>query len=79
MSEAEGGVAVGEESGGVPEGQLCVICWMRQRQSVFVPCGHLVCCPRCVLLVEQDFSPKCSFCMQTIHSSLMIRGVNEPN
>lgn len=69
--EAEADVAA-EESGDVPEGQLCVICLMRQRRSAFVPCGHLVCCPRCALSVERDLSPKCPVCRQTIRSSVRI-------
>ncbi|CAH1429789.1 unnamed protein product [Lactuca virosa] len=72
MREAEGGVTAGEESGDVPEGQLCVICLMRQRRSAFVPCGHLVCCPRCALSVERELSPKCPVCRQTIRSSVRI-------
>ncbi|KVH92902.1 E3 ubiquitin-protein ligase SPL2 isoform X1 [Cynara cardunculus var. scolymus] len=70
-SEAEADVAA-EEGGDVPEGQLCVICLMRQRRSAFVPCGHLVCCPRCALSVERDLSPKCPVCRQTIRSSVRI-------
>lgn len=72
MREAEGGVTAAEESGDVPEGQLCVICLMRQRRSAFVPCGHLVCCPRCALSVERELSPKCPVCRQTIRSSVRI-------
>ncbi|MFS7992172.1 putative transcription factor C2H2 family [Helianthus anomalus] len=71
-NEAEADVAAEEEIGEVPEGQLCVICLMRQRRSAFVPCGHLVCCPRCALSVERDLSPKCPVCRQTIHSSVRI-------
>lgn len=71
MNEAEGRVG-GEEEGDIPEGQLCVICLMRQRRSAFVPCGHLVCCPRCALSVERDLSPKCPVCRQTIRSSVRI-------
>ncbi|XP_076939290.1 E3 ubiquitin-protein ligase SPL2-like [Bidens hawaiensis] len=61
-----------EEDGGadVPEGQLCVICLMRR--SAFVPCGHLVCCPRCALSVERDLTSKCPVCRQTIRSSVRI-------
>ncbi|KAJ0488493.1 putative transcription factor C2H2 family [Helianthus annuus] len=71
-NEAEADVAAEEDIGEVPEGQLCVICLMRQRRSAFVPCGHLVCCPRCALSVERDLSPKCPVCRQTIHSSVRI-------
>ncbi|KAL6009505.1 hypothetical protein ACLOJK_022734, partial [Asimina triloba] len=30
-----------DESGDVPEGELCIICLMSRRRSAFVPCGHL--------------------------------------
>ncbi|KAD2394025.1 hypothetical protein E3N88_41002 [Mikania micrantha] len=72
VNDAEADVAAEEESGDVPEGMLCVICLMRQRRSAFVPCGHLVCCPRCALSVERDLAPKCPVCRQTIHSSVRI-------
>ncbi|PWA76710.1 E3 Ubiquitin ligase [Artemisia annua] len=58
--------------GDVPEGQLCVICLLRQRRSAFVPCGHLVCCPRCALSVERETSPKCPVCRQAIRNSVRI-------
>lgn len=61
-----------EESGDVPDGQLCVICLMRQRRCAFVPCGHLVCCPQCAISVELDSSPKCPVCRQSIRSSIRI-------
>uniref|UniRef100_A0A0V0I2M0 RING-type E3 ubiquitin transferase n=1 Tax=Solanum chacoense TaxID=4108 RepID=A0A0V0I2M0_SOLCH len=65
-------VTADEETGDVPDGQLCVICLMRRKRSAFVPCGHLVCCQRCALSVERDLAPKCPLCRQTIHSSVRI-------
>ncbi|KAK4726476.1 hypothetical protein R3W88_031393 [Solanum pinnatisectum] len=65
-------VSADEETGDVPDGQLCVICLMRRKRSAFVPCGHLVCCQRCALSVERDLAPKCPLCRQTIHSSVRI-------
>lgn len=61
-----------EESGEVPDGQLCVICLTRRRRSAFVPCGHLACCHRCAMSVMRDSSPKCPVCRQTITHSLRI-------
>lgn len=61
-----------EEPGDVPDGQLCVICLMRRRRSVFVPCGHLVCCQRCALSVEREDAPKCPVCRQSIRNSVRI-------
>ncbi|XP_077236350.1 E3 ubiquitin-protein ligase SPL2-like [Tasmannia lanceolata] len=60
------------ESGDVPDGELCVVCLMRRRQFAFVPCGHLVCCPSCTLSVERDSDPKCPICRQTIWTSIRI-------
>lgn len=65
-------VSADEETGDVPDGQLCVICLTRRKRAAFVPCGHLVCCQRCALSVERDLAPKCPLCRQTIHSSVRI-------
>ncbi|XP_012574098.1 E3 ubiquitin-protein ligase SPL2 isoform X2 [Cicer arietinum] len=56
----------------VPDGQLCVICLMRRRRSVFIPCGHLVCCQGCAVSVESEVAPKCPVCRQEVHDSVRI-------
>eukprot|EP00256_Glycine_max_P032023 XP_006576561.1 E3 ubiquitin-protein ligase SPL2 isoform X1 [Glycine max] len=56
----------------VPDGQLCVICLMRRRRSVFIPCGHLVCCQGCAISVEREVAPKCPVCRQEIRDSVRI-------
>ncbi|KAK4267205.1 hypothetical protein QN277_024018 [Acacia crassicarpa] len=56
----------------VPDGQLCVICLMRRRRSVFIPCGHLVCCQGCAVSVERNVAPKCPVCRQEIRNSVRI-------
>ncbi|ERN11262.1 hypothetical protein AMTRI_Chr04g242890 [Amborella trichopoda] len=61
-----------EETGDVPDGQLCIICLMRRKRSAFLPCGHLVCCARCAALVEHDAIPRCPLCRQDIQSSIRI-------
>ncbi|XP_074268222.1 E3 ubiquitin-protein ligase SPL2-like [Silene latifolia] len=61
-----------DEMGDIPDGQLCVICLMRRRRAAFVPCGHLVCCPRCAYSVERDLVPKCPVCRQEISNSVRI-------
>ncbi|PIN22311.1 putative E3 ubiquitin ligase [Handroanthus impetiginosus] len=71
-SQTPAEVAADEDSGDVPEGELCVICLMRRRRSAFIPCGHLVCCQRCALSVEREVSPKCPVCRQPIRSSVRI-------
>ncbi|CAN4115598.1 unnamed protein product [Withania somnifera] len=71
-SDTDSQVTADEETGDVPDGQLCVICLARRKRSAFIPCGHLVCCQRCALSVERDLAPKCPLCRQTIHSSVRI-------
>ncbi|KAI3455622.1 hypothetical protein Pfo_012285 [Paulownia fortunei] len=73
-SQTPAEVPADEESGDVPDGELCVICLMRRRRSAFIPCGHLVCCQRCALSVEREVSPKCPVCRQSIRSSVRIYG-----
>ncbi|MCL7039761.1 hypothetical protein MKW94_023464 [Papaver nudicaule] len=43
----------------LPDGELCVVCLMQRRRAAFVPCGHMVCCPRCALAVRRHSSPTC--------------------
>ncbi|KAK1360295.1 RING-type E3 ubiquitin transferase [Heracleum sosnowskyi] len=71
-SEAETQVVADEETGDIPDGELCVICLMRRRRSAFIPCGHLVCCQRCALSIEREESPKCPVCRQSIRTSVRI-------
>ncbi|MED6149077.1 hypothetical protein PIB30_059076 [Stylosanthes scabra] len=61
-----------EQNEDVPDGQLCVICLMRRRRSVFIPCGHLVCCQGCAISVEREVAPKCPVCRQEIRDSVRI-------
>ncbi|CAK8560448.1 unnamed protein product [Lathyrus sativus] len=56
----------------VPDGQLCVICLTRRRRSVFIPCGHLVCCQGCAVSVESEVAPKCPVCRQEVRDSVRI-------
>ncbi|KAK7294449.1 hypothetical protein RJT34_17338 [Clitoria ternatea] len=66
------GPQVDDENEDVPDGQLCVICLMRRRRSVFIPCGHLVCCQGCAISVEREVAPKCPVCRQEIRDSVRI-------
>ncbi|KAJ4833237.1 hypothetical protein Tsubulata_028212 [Turnera subulata] len=61
-----------DDTGEVPDGQLCVICLMRRRRAAFIPCGHLVCCQLCAISVEREVSPKCPLCRQAIRNSIRI-------
>ncbi|XP_075663934.1 E3 ubiquitin-protein ligase SPL2-like isoform X2 [Castanea sativa] len=70
--DADTQIASEEETGDVPDGELCVICLMRRRRSAFIPCGHLVCCQLCAISVERESSPKCPVCRQEIRNSVRI-------
>uniref|UniRef100_A0A0D9VQ68 RING-type E3 ubiquitin transferase n=1 Tax=Leersia perrieri TaxID=77586 RepID=A0A0D9VQ68_9ORYZ len=48
-----------EEGGEIGDGQLCVICLRKRRRAAFIPCGHLVCCCKCAMIVERQFEPLC--------------------
>lgn len=70
--DADSLITDNDEIEDVPDGQLCVICLMRRRRSVFIPCGHLVCCQGCALSVEREVTPKCPVCRQEIRNSVRI-------
>ncbi|KAL1811340.1 hypothetical protein ACET3Z_021405 [Daucus carota] len=71
-NEPDAQVIADEETGDIPDGELCVICLMMRRRSAFIPCGHLVCCQRCALSIEREISPKCPVCRQSIRTSVRI-------
>ncbi|OMO66122.1 Zinc finger, RING/FYVE/PHD-type [Corchorus olitorius] len=70
--EATSEITVDEDTGDIPDGELCVVCLMRRRRSAFIPCGHLVCCQRCAISVEREVMPKCPVCRMSIRSSVRI-------
>ncbi|XP_050873831.1 E3 ubiquitin-protein ligase SPL2 [Lathyrus oleraceus] len=61
-----------DDTENVPDGQLCVICLTRRRRSIFIPCGHLVCCQVCAISVESEVAPKCPVCRQEVQDSVRI-------
>lgn len=61
-----------EEAGEMGDGQLCVICLRKRRKAAFIPCGHLVCCCKCALIVERQFDPLCPMCRQDIRYMIRI-------
>ncbi|KAM7254565.1 hypothetical protein ACFE04_003945 [Oxalis oulophora] len=61
-----------DETEDIGDGELCVICLMRRRQSAFVPCGHLVCCRRCAISIVGEGVPKCPLCREPVRSSIRI-------
>ena len=46
----------------VPDHALCKICLLREREIVFLPCGHFMCCRVCIFQIE-----KCSTCRKEIN------------
>jgi hypothetical protein len=45
---------------------VCIICCEKPKQSVFVPCGHMCCCPECA---EKFINKhKCPMCKKTVES-----------
>ncbi|KAF0891354.1 hypothetical protein E2562_009510 [Oryza meyeriana var. granulata] len=61
-----------EEAGEIGDGQLCVICLRKRRRAAFIPCGHLVCCCKCALIMERRFEPLCPMCRQDIRYMIRI-------
>uniref|UniRef100_A0A1D1Z1F6 RING-type E3 ubiquitin transferase n=1 Tax=Anthurium amnicola TaxID=1678845 RepID=A0A1D1Z1F6_9ARAE len=61
-----------DESGDIPDGELCVICLMRRRRCVFIPCGHRVCCVPCAAAVKRDPSPRCPLCRQNTQNFVRV-------
>ncbi|KAM1155795.1 hypothetical protein ACFX13_027228 [Malus domestica] len=50
----------------VPRHQLCAVCLTSRRQNAFLPCGHLLCCQPCSVLMKNHVSPKCPLCRKEI-------------
>lgn len=49
------------------ESRLCKICFAAERNICFVPCGHVVACPKCALSVQQ-----CPMCRQQFTSTMRL-------
>ncbi|XP_048431204.1 E3 ubiquitin-protein ligase SPL2-like [Pyrus x bretschneideri] len=65
-SENKAETQVQEVDGDVPRHQLCVVCLTSRRQNAFLPCGHLLCCQPCSVLMKNHVSPKCPLCRKEI-------------
>jgi len=50
-----------EENRRLREARTCKVCMDREVNTVFVPCGHLVCCSYCALI--QLLCPVCEKCI----------------
>ena len=44
----------------------CVICWTEPYSVVFVPCGHMCCCPGCSKRLMRQRDKKCPMCRKKI-------------
>ncbi|XP_068343982.1 E3 ubiquitin-protein ligase SPL2-like [Pyrus communis] len=53
----------------VPMHQLCVVCHTSRTQCTFIPCGHLLCCEICSVIVRSLASPRCPLCREIILSA----------
>ena len=49
----------------VKEMQLCKICMDAQVGIVFLPCGHLIACPKCAIGITGETCPMCRATIQT--------------
>ncbi|TQD72134.1 hypothetical protein C1H46_042333 [Malus baccata] len=49
--------------------QLCVVCHTSRTQCAFIPCGHLLCCEICSVIVRSLASPRCPLCREIILSA----------
>lgn len=54
------------------EARMCSICFDAEIGVVFLPCGHLVCCPGCATEIQSKPSPLCPLCRTNIGNSISI-------
>ncbi|KAM1155794.1 hypothetical protein ACFX13_027227 [Malus domestica] len=53
----------------VPMHQLRVVCHTSRTQCAFIPCGHLICCEICSVIMRSLASPRCPLCREIILSA----------
>jgi hypothetical protein len=58
---------IAEEAVTQPEGIVCRVCLLTERDTVLLPCFHLVSCTSCRLRLE-----KCPVCRQSISGSMKV-------
>ena len=56
----------------IPEGELCVVCLLRRRQSAFIHCGHRVCCVGCAQRIEREADSRCPVCRQIVIGTMRV-------
>ena len=42
----------------------CIVCMEEEREALFLPCGHLVCCRKCAGKTKR----KCPICRKSVHA-----------
>lgn len=52
------------------EAHLCKICLDADIGVVFLPCGHLICCPKCATEIQNKIPPICPVCRRCIGSTI---------
>lgn len=57
-----------EENEDLPDWQRCVVCLVRNREVIVLPCGHVCLCADCMVLINQQnvLQRKCPMCRQQI-------------
>ncbi|KAJ4964174.1 hypothetical protein NE237_024113 [Protea cynaroides] len=51
------------------DGKICVICYDKQRNCFFVPCGHCATCYECAQRIFEGENKVCPICRRTIHKT----------
>ncbi|KAL0830583.1 hypothetical protein ABMA28_002732 [Loxostege sticticalis] len=56
-----------EEDNTIDDSKICKICYVEERNVVFVPCGHVVACAKCALATD-----KCPMCRRTFQNAVRL-------
>lgn len=54
-----------EENERLKETTLCKVCVDKRADVIFLPCGHMICCPQCAPAMT-----KCPICRKTINGQV---------
>ena len=52
----------------VDQNELCIVCLAKRRKSIFVHCGHRVCCCQCAAIIKNGPSPRCPICREDVEA-----------
>ena len=58
----------------IHEQQTCKVCMVGRRDTVFVPCGHMVCCVRCAQRVHE--CPVCRIAIDDVAELVVVNHVH---